>query len=102
MTQVYMIQENFCIICFEMYHDNKITFVCDHSICFVCYEKLLQLHIIVHCPICRLIIDMNDKIVFPNEVEQERNHSRNVTNCICCSIVLFLGTFYFVLLISTK
>lgn len=97
------IQEELCIICFEMYQDNKITFVCDHSICFLCYETLLQLHAIVHCPVCRIVIDAIDSKeinIIPRvyiDHEQLRIQNRNITNCICCSVFICLTTVYLLL-----
>ena len=44
-----------CIICFEE-NQEKILFDCNHSICLVCYSKLLENDNVI-CPICRTIID---------------------------------------------
>ena len=44
-----------CIICFEE-NQEKIVFDCSHSICLVCYSKLLENYNVI-CPICRTIIE---------------------------------------------
>ena len=44
-----------CIICFEE-NQEKILFDCNHSICLVCYSKLLKNDNVL-CPICRKEID---------------------------------------------
>jgi hypothetical protein len=44
-----------CIICFEE-NQEKIVFDCSHSICLVCYNKLLENYNVI-CPICRTIIE---------------------------------------------
>jgi hypothetical protein len=44
-----------CIICFEE-NQEKIVFDCSHSICLMCYSKLLENNNVI-CPICRTIIE---------------------------------------------
>lgn len=44
-----------CIICFEE-NQEKILFDCNHSICLVCYSKLLE-NDNATCPVCRQKID---------------------------------------------
>jgi len=46
-----------CIICFEE-DQEKILFDCNHSICLVCYSKLLENDNVL-CPICRRQIEYN-------------------------------------------
>ncbi len=50
-----------CIICFEEKQE-KILFDCNHSICLVCYSKILQ-NDNATCPICRQKIDNLVKVI---------------------------------------
>lgn len=50
-----MIPSTECIICFEDYN-YMIIFDCSHTICLVCYEKILNTNNAL-CPICRSDID---------------------------------------------
>ena len=59
-----------CIICFEE-NKEKILFDCNHSICLVCYSKILEKHNAT-CPICRQKIDnlvkaISNYIPIPND-----------------------------------
>lgn len=47
--------EETCIICFEE-NQEKIVFDCSHSICLMCYSKLLENNNVI-CPICRTILE---------------------------------------------
>lgn len=47
-----------CIICMETNIDD-IIFDCNHTICLICYEKMLNTYDILKCPICRKIVDDN-------------------------------------------
>lgn len=47
-----------CVICFEPYtEETRILFSCSHHICLVCYEKLINRHDTIHCPLCRAVVD---------------------------------------------
>ena len=62
-----LIEINSCIICMEI-NMNDIIFDCNHTICLICYERMLNAYDIVKCPICRNIIDDNNIIqVFTQE-----------------------------------
>ena len=50
-----------CIICFEE-NKEKILFDCNHSICLLCYSKILE-NDNASCPICRQKIDNLIKVI---------------------------------------
>ena len=87
-----------CIICMETNY-NEIIFECKHSICLNCYEKMLNMHNIVYCPICRNIVENIAKhnII----VEREYPLCRRIfTSFWCWGLIIFilLGglTFFFI------
>jgi hypothetical protein len=58
-----------CVICFEMYtKETSILFQCSHQICIVCYEKLINQHNTVHCPLCREIVESVETEHIPQPV----------------------------------
>jgi len=51
--------ESSCVICFEIYtKETSIQFKCLHDICIVCYEKLINQHSVIHCPLCRELVEL--------------------------------------------
>lgn len=47
-----------CVICFEPYtKETSIQFNCLHDICIACYEKLINQHTTLHCPLCRELVE---------------------------------------------
>lgn len=78
------LQDTTCVICFETYtQETSIHFPCSHQICLVCYEKLVNQHVTVLCPLCREVVE----IVQENPPEpEERNRIETPTNlCTWCS-----------------
>ena len=53
-------EDNICIICLEEI-EYIIIFNCTHSICLVCYEKLLNIESNeILCPLCRDVIEIHE------------------------------------------
>ena len=48
-----------CIICFEDYTPNNMYIIlsCNHKLCLICYEKILNTKNSIACPLCRNIIE---------------------------------------------
>ena len=54
-----VLQDTNCVICFESFtKETSINFKCSHQICIICYEKLINHHNIIHCPLCREIVEI--------------------------------------------
>jgi hypothetical protein len=64
-----------CIICFEDYND-IIIFDCSHTICLVCYEKILNSNN-PKCPVCRSDIDIINNIINNNIIEETQTDTNN-------------------------
>jgi hypothetical protein len=107
--------DTFCIICFELYQNNKLTLICNHTICLLCYEKLLNLHDKVHCPICRYVIEVDEKgessLDIPIVQEREREQliedppvrqTNYFSHYICCSSIIISVTIYVILSFGIK
>jgi hypothetical protein len=55
--------ESTCVICFEMYtKETSIQFKCLHDICIACYEKLINQHSTIHCPLCRELVELVEPV----------------------------------------
>ena len=94
-----------CIICFEE-DQEKILFDCNHSICLLCYSKLLQNDKVL-CPICRKQIEkyvnpvyISFPIVAPvsNNITEERNRIRwkgiiCLVSLVIIVIIIFITTY---------
>lgn len=105
-----------CIICFEE-NQEKIFFDCNHSICLVCYSKLLQ-NDNATCPICRKKIDnfvqpvsvsipipepiviIEDRQREPEQREESNRRLRSFMNCM--SLFCLLGAVTVLISISMK
>jgi len=84
-----LIEINSCIICMEI-NMNYIIFDCNHTICLICYEKMLNTYDILKCPICRNIIDDNNIIqVFTQEPTQEPHLCYRILSSTWFSLVIF-------------
>jgi hypothetical protein len=88
-----------CIICME-YNLNEIIFDCNHTICLLCYERMLSINTIVRCPICRNIVD--EDIIKPEIiVQQPSTLCRSILTSTWFALLIFfvlLGglTFFFI------
>ena len=49
-----------CFVCFDAYKDPRIL-GCGHSFCWDCVKELVRTSNLV-CPICRLLIDVGDRL----------------------------------------
>ena len=77
--------ENNCIICLEDDND-MILFDCNHTICISCYEIMLNTYDVVKCPICRHVIEDNNKedVIIPT------NNIVRIMITQYCSTIIFL------------
>lgn len=85
-----------CVICFEIYtKETSVHFQCLHQICIVCYEKLINQHNTVHCPLCREIVEI---IQTQHEIIEPRHPVYNWCSLYCKELIcyiLILGGFSF-------
>jgi len=89
-----MINENNCVICFEVIDSHYyIIFDCNHSICLFCYEKILNIHDEIICPLCRAVIEINN-CNNNNILEIDNTHAHNdaifVMNQVCVISILII------------
>ena len=66
-----ILEDTNCVICFESFTtETSINFKCSHQICIVCYEKLINHHNIIHCPLCREIVEtiQTDSLDYQTEI----------------------------------
>jgi hypothetical protein len=92
----------YCIICFEEYTANIMPIIlnCNHKLCLICYEKILNTKNNVLCPICRNLIEKEIIINLPRIVrtisEPESTIRRNII-LIFCTIIIILILLYVIL-----
>lgn len=103
-----------CVICYNGYNINDgIIFDCSHSICLLCYQKLLNNTLNSTCPLCRKnleVIDANKQVLEYKETEQKQvsepviptihvlqnnsgimnYHNLNTYNCVRFILVLIM------------
>ena len=96
-----------CIICFEE-NQEKILFDCNHSICLLCYSKLLKNDNVL-CPICRKQIEKYVDSVYisvpivaplPNNIIDERTRIR--WKGVICLVALVLVVIIIFITISSR
>jgi len=81
-----------CIICMEEY-DDKIIFDCAHTICLLCYEKLLnsKSNDIV-CPFCRGLVEKSDDTTINNAYNENNAYYEDNRNRVRVNIIrLFIA-----------
>lgn len=90
-----------CIICFEE-NQEKIVFDCSHSICLVCYSKLLENYNVI-CPICRTIIENpvkpvailvhnNPNLINPIIIQRDRIGWKGISCLISVLVIVIITT----------
>jgi hypothetical protein len=78
------LQDTTCVICFDHYTtETSIHFPCSHQICLVCYEKLINRHDILHCPLCREVVEIVQEIT--HEPEERIRIETPTTMCTWCA-----------------
>jgi len=87
-----MIPSTECIICFEDYN-YMIIFDCSHTICLVCYEKILNTNNAL-CPVCRSDIDnnINNNIIEESIPDTNSNYVKLIFYLILIIIIISLFT----------
>ena len=86
-----------CIICFEEYTENNIPIIlnCNHKLCLICYEKILDTRHNVLCPICRSNIEKEIIINLPHINVRTINEDTTIR----WNIILFSITVIFVIIL---
>ena len=82
-----IVESSDCIICYE--YNDMIIFDCSHSICIVCYEKIINTSSL--CPICRNHIDRKQPIqdnIRTTELIVTNTYSRKIFIIIALVIIL--------------
>jgi hypothetical protein len=94
-----------CIICFEEKQE-KILFDCNHSICLVCYSKILQ-NDNATCPICRQKIDNLVKVISkyipidnPPQPNPDNRATLNLRGILC--FLTIIGSVIIILVVITN
>ena len=89
-----------CIICFEDYTPNNMYIIlsCNHKLCLICYEKILNTTNNVLCPICRNIIEKEITINIPQVMiipinERDTGFPKCILIIFCIIIILTLILF---------
>ena len=96
--------DNTCNICMEE-NENKIIFDCTHTICLLCYEKLLNSKLTdIVCPFCRGLIEKHNEITINNDLVQNDNVNRNNirNNIIKMCIAIFLNFIIMIIIVNIK
>lgn len=92
-----------CIICFEEYTANitPIILDCNHKLCLICYEKILNTRNNVLCPICRNIIEKEIIMNIPHITVRTINEQESITRrniiIILSLIILLIILLYLIL-----
>ena len=81
------IPDSNCVICFELYtKETSIQFKCLHDICIACYEKLINQHSIIHCPLCRELVELVETVPEPTtQIIEIIDSPTNYRFYNCCS-----------------
>jgi hypothetical protein len=78
------LHDTLCVICFEPYTiETSIRFPCSHQICLVCYEKLINRHHTLPCPLCRQVVEIVQQI--PHEPEERIRIDTPISMCTWCA-----------------
>jgi hypothetical protein len=83
--------DNTCIICMEE-NEEKIIFDCSHTICLICYEKLLNSKSNdITCPFCRGLIEKQNVITMNITNNEDVNRIYVRRNIIKMCIAMFVN-----------
>ena len=89
-------QNNTCIICLDEY-ENKIIFDCNHEICLICYEKILNwTDYNILCPICREKIDIKQEELNINELLCQRHYNYVKILFIMLLLLIIFGIIFYI------
>jgi hypothetical protein len=87
--------ESSCVICFELYTiETSIQFKCLHDICIACYEKLVNQHSTIHCPLCRELVESVEPVQTIQNTESHADHrfyhccSNYLRELVCYTLLL--------------
>ena len=98
--------DNTCNICMDE-NENKIIFDCTHSICLICYEKLLNSILTdIVCPFCRGLIEQQNELAINNDlvVENGNRYIRNVMRyqIIQICLAIFFNCIIFIIIFNVR